>query len=439
MDTTELSKPENKNIAPVNNKPVDTKTAPGQAVQGNTKTLSPSAAIADSGNLTPAVDSMLSKIVKDVKEILPQKQSVAQVENKNVGAKTQTEIKAPQPTKPLETEKAKQAAVGGAASPRKKEKPTPLKDEKPPAQRYDVRKRKNEKVVFIKHSELHAPKNHPFGVRDDSEMKALVESVRSIGVTQPGLVRPLEQGGYELVCGNRRQRANELAGNDELPCIVRELTDDEAILAMTDDNLRQRSKILPSEKAASLKMQVDAIKHRGVRNTEALNISDDESGKRSIEIVGRRNAVDGKPMTGKQVQRYICLTNLIPELQKAIDDDRLGFTSAIEISFIKSKNQDLIAVALESLQIKPSESQAKRLRALDKDDTLNGDMIDGILSEEKKEEIKVIISGAELEKYFSKDKTPREMKDQIIKLLDDWAGKEKTVSPPEKKAPDRDK
>ena len=143
-------------------------------------------------------------------------------------------------------------------------------------------------------------------------------------------------------------------------------------------------------------------------------------------------------MNSRQVQRYIRLTMLIPDLIKAVDGKKLGFTSAVEISFIKRKNQNLIAVSIDGQEINPSLSQAQRMRELDQKRLLNGDVIDGILCEQKKEVDKVIISGEELNKYFGKDKTPREMKDQIIKLLDEWAGKEKTINPPDKKAPSRD-
>lgn len=205
------------------------------------------------------------------------------------------------------------------------------------------------------------------------------------------------------------------------------MTDDEAILAMTDDNLRQRSEILPTEKAQSLKMQVEAIKHQGV----ALMGEGDQKdvGKRSTEVVGERNN-----MNYKQVQRYIRLTALVPDLQKMVDEKKLSFTPAVEISFIKPKNQRCIAISIEGQQSSPSLSQAQKLRELDKDGKHNGDVIDGILSQEKKEVDKVIISTAELNKYFGKEKTPREMKDQIIALLDDWKSKQPPeLSKPEKK------
>ncbi len=310
--------------------------------------------------------------------------------------------------------------------------PPPAEPEPPPPPREAPRRGGTEQIVYLNLSELHPFKNHPFGVRDDSEMKALVESVKENGVNQPALVRPREDGGYEIVAGHRRQKASELAGLLDIPCIVREMTDDEAILAMTDDNLRQRSVILPSEKAISLKMQVDAISHQGARTSGQVGQNNEDAGKRSVDIVAQRNDT-----SAKQVQRYIKLTELIPDLLAAVDAGKIGFTPAVELSFIKPENQNYIAVAMEAEQSIPSLSQAKRMHDMDKKNELNGDVIDGILSEQKKEEIRVIISGKELEPYFSKDKTPQEMKEQIMKLLDDWAVKEKGRAVPDKKLPER--
>ena len=301
----------------------------------------------------------------------------------------------------------------------------PAATEQPPAPR-DAARGVKEEIVYLNLSELHPFKNHPFGVRDDAEMQGLVESVKAAGVNQPALVRPREGGGYEIIAGHRRQRASELAGFANMPCIVRNMTDDEAILAMTDDNLRHREKILPMEKAQSLKMQVEAIKHQGARPGE----DDKSAGKRSTQVVGDRNG-----MNYKQVQRYIRLTELVPDLQKMVDEKQLAFTPAVEISFIRPKHQKYIAVAIEGQQSSPSLSQAQRLRELDKEGKLNGDVIDGILSEEKREVDKVIINSAELEKYFGKDKTPREMKDTILALLDEWKEKQ----PPELGKPDKKK
>lgn len=316
--------------------------------------------------------------------------------------------------------------------------PTPALEEVPavtkasagPAQPRDASRGEKEEIVYLNLAELHPFKNHPFGVRDDAEMQGLVESVRASGVNQPALVRPRADGGYEIIAGHRRQRASELAGFVNMPCIVRNMTDDEAILAMTDDNLRHREKILPTEKAAALKQQVEAIKHQGARSGE----EDIDAGKRSTQVVGDRNG-----MNYKQVQRYIRLTELVPDLQKMVDEKRLAFTPAVEISFIRPKHQKYIAVSIEGQQSSPSLSQAQKMRELDKSGKLNGDVIDGILSQEKKEVDKVIINSAELEKYFGKDKSPREMKDKIISLLDDWKAKQPPeLGKPEKKT-DREK
>ena len=331
---------------------------------------------------------------------------------------------APDKAKPQPRDKMSQSKPpAGKGAPVKAE--APAATEQPPVPR-DATRGVKEEIVYLNLSELHPFKNHPFGVRDDAEMQGLVESVKAAGVNQPALVRPREGGGYEIIAGHRRQRASELAGFVNMPCIVRNMTDDEAILAMTDDNLRHRERILPTEKAAALKQQVEAIKHQGARPGE----DDRDAGKRSTQIVGDRNG-----MNYKQVQRYIRLTELVPDLQKMVDEKQLSFTPAVEISFIRPKHQKHIAVAIEGQASSPSLSQAQKMRELDKEGKLNGDVIDGILSEQKKEVDKVIINSAELEKYFGKDKTPREMKDTILALLDEWKEKQPPeLGKPEKKA-----
>ena len=302
------------------------------------------------------------------------------------------------------------------------EKAAPPAPEVPSTPR-DATRTEKEEIVYLDLSDLHPFKDHPFGVRDDAEMKSLVESVRNSGVNQPALVRPREGGGYEIIAGHRRQMASQLAGYRNMPCIVRNMTDDEAILAMTDDNLRQRETILPSEKAMSLKMQYEAIKHQGARGDSA------EAGKLSLESVGQRNG-----MSVKTVQRYIWLNDLVPELKQTMDDGKLSFTPAVEISRVRPKHQKYIAVSIEGQQASPSKGQAKRLRELDKENKLSPDVIDGILCEEKKKEDRdVIITGAELEKFFGKEATPRQMKDQIMTLLEDW----KERQPPELAKPDK--
>ena len=294
--------------------------------------------------------------------------------------------------------------------------PPPPAPEQPP-QLKDASRGKKEEIVYLDLSELHPFQNHPFGVRDDVEMQGLVSSVKAGGVHQPALVRPREGGGYEIVAGHRRQRASELAGLRNMPCIVREMTDDEAVLAMTDDNLRHRETILPSEKAAALKQQYEAIKHQGTRG------EGEDIGKLSLDKVGERNG-----MSGKTVQRYIYLNDLVPELKELMDGGKLSFTPAVEISRIKPKHQKYIAVSIEGQQSSPSKAQAKKLREMDEKNQLNPDVIDAVLSQEKKkEDFDVIISSAELSQFFGKDKTPREMKDQIMALLGEWKEKQ----PPE--------
>ena len=321
--------------------------------------------------------------------------------------------------KAAEKEKAPEKA---AYSPDKAVK-KPDKTAEPPK---EAPRRGEKQIVYIKLDELHAFKNHPFQVRDDDEMRAMVSSVKDKGVTQPAIVRPREDGGYEIVSGHRRQKASALAGFTDMPCIVRNLTDDEAITQMVEDNLNQREEILPSERAKALKMQLEAIKHQGSRTSGQIDPKD--AGKRSNEIVAERNK-----MAVKQVQRYIRLNELVPDLMALMDAKKLGFTTTVELSYISKKNQNYIAVAIDSQQSSPSQAQAKRMRELDEKKLLNGDVIDGIMMEDKKEVDKVILTGAELSKYFGKETTPREMKDQIIKLLDDWKGQQKEHEKPEKK------
>lgn len=366
-------------------------------------------------------------------ETAPEKKSVkeqaAEKPKRGRPAKADKAAPAEKPKQPRDKMPQSKKAPGKEAPiPPKREVPSKEakapEQEQPAAPRDATRSAEPEQIVYINLSELHPFKNHPFGVRDDAEMQGLVESVKAAGVNQPALVRPREDGGYEIIAGHRRQRASELAGFANMPCIVRNMTDDEAILAMTDDNLRHRERILPTEKAQSLKMQVEAIKHQGSRPGE----EDKDAGKRSTQVVGDRNG-----MNYKQVQRYIRLTELVPDLQAMVDEKKLAFTPAVEISFIRPKHQKYIAVSIEGQQSSPSLSQAQKMRELDKDGKLNGDVIDGILSQEKKEVDKVIINSAELEKYFGKDKSPREMKDKIISLLDDWKAKQ----PPELGKPEK--
>lgn len=273
---------------------------------------------------------------------------------------------------------------------------------------------------------FHTFRKHPYKVKENAKMTELVESIKVNGVMQPGLARPEKDGnGFELIAGHRRRLASQLADAHKMPVIVREMTDLEAVRAMKDSN-KQRDEDLPSERAALLDLELEALKHQGAQDVK--NIPPEHVGKRSNEIVAETNG-----LTVKQVQRYIRLTKLTPELLDMVDDKKIGFTPAVEISYIQPKNQKYIAVAIEGQQSAPSLSQAQRMRELDQKNLLNPDVIDGILLEEKKEVEKVILSTQELGQYFGKEATPREMKDTILKLLDEYKDKQKDISPPEKK------
>ena len=284
------------------------------------------------------------------------------------------------------------------------------------------------KLVYLKLSELHpfhTFRPHPFKVTDDAKMQETVASIKANGVMVPGLARPEKDGnGFEIIAGHRRTRGSELAGLEEMPFIVRDMTDQEAVQAMRDSN-KQRDQTLPSELAALLDLEVEAIKHQGGRLD---GVAPGDVGKRSVEIVG-----EAHDMNYKKVMRYLRLNSLVPELLSKVDEKGLGFMPAVEISYIKPKNQRLIAVSIDGEQSSPSHAQAKRLRELDQAGKLNGDVIDGILSEKKKEDRGVIISMAELEKYFGKEVTPVKMKEQIMSLRDEWKEKQ----PPELKKPEK--
>ena len=329
---------------------------------------------------------------------------------------------------------------GGAAVAPTVEGGSPTGDTTPPSAAVEEntappRPVEDQKVVYLKISEMHpfhTYRQHPFSVRDDAKMQETVASIKLNGVMVPGLARPEKDGnGYEIIAGHRRCRGSELAGLDEMPFIVREMTDHEAVQAMKDSN-KQRDGMLPMEMARLLDLEMEDIKHQGVA---LKNVPEGDIGKRSAEIVGEAHG-----MNYKKVMRYIRLNSLVPELQDMVDGTavnangepmkKLGFIPAVELSYIRPKNQQLIAVSIEGEQATPSVSQAKKLRELDQSGKLTGDVIDAILSEEKREVGQVIISTDELSKYFGKEITPRQMKDQIIALLDEWKEKQ----PPEKKA-----
>ena len=276
---------------------------------------------------------------------------------------------------------------------------------------------KREKVQMIPLSELHPFRNHPFKVKDDEAMANTVDSVRQYGVLVPAIARPLESGGYELVSGHRRHRASELAGLTEMPVIVHDLDDDAATIIMVDSNL-QRETLLPSERAFAYKMKLEAIKHQGLRS----DLTSGQLGQKfrcSAELVANQ-AGDSY----KQVQRFIRLTALIPDLLNLVDEKKVAFNPAVELSYLKTEEQVLLLDAMESEQTTPSLSQAQRLKKFSQEGKLSVDVMRAIMSEEKKPEMdKVIFTSARLRQYFPKSYTPQQMENTILRLLEQWQRK----------------
>ena len=272
-----------------------------------------------------------------------------------------------------------------------------------------------EKVVEIALSELHPFPDHPFQIRDDDSMKEAVESVKEYGVLTPAIVRPREEGGYEIVAGHRRKLACERAGLETMPASVRDIDRDMATIIMVDTNL-QRENISPMEKAQAYKMKLEAIKRQGARTDLT---STQVAQKLSVERVGEEAGV-----SKDQVRRYIRLTELNPELQQMVDDKKIAITPAVELSYLKPEEQALVVETIESEQATPSLSQAQRMKKKSQAGELNEDTVLSIMSEEKKpEKYDLTIPGDTLRKYFPRSYTPRQMQDTIIKLLEGWQRK----------------
>ena len=258
--------------------------------------------------------------------------------------------------------------------------------------------------------------NHPFQVRDDDSMRETVESIKTYGVLQPAIVRPTKDGDYEILSGHRRKHASELAGRKTIPAIVRELDDDAAIIFMVDSNL-QRENILPSERAAAYKMKMEALKRQGVRTD--LTSSQVETKLRSDQKVAEEAGE-----SRAQIQRYIRLTELQPELQQMVDEKKMAFTPAVEISYLKPNEQRMLLDTISSEQATPSLSQAQRLKKLSQSGELTDDSMLSIMSEQKKPERNDLTIPADvLEKFFPQSFTPMKMQEVIIKLLESWQRK----------------
>ena len=272
-----------------------------------------------------------------------------------------------------------------------------------------------EQVQQIPIGELFPFKNHPFKVLDDESMQRTVESVEQYGVLSPLIARPRPEGGYEIISGHRRQHAAQLAGLDTLPVIVRQMDDDAAVLLMVDSNL-QRENILPSERAFAYKMKLEAIERTVGRPKNVGQVVPDFQGKRSTEIVA-----DGTGESYKQVQRYIRLTELIPELLDMVDERKLAFNPAVEVSYLKREEQRMLLEAMDAEQTTPSLSQAQRLKKFSQEGRLTEEAMSAIMSEEKKSDMdKVTLRSDTLRRYFPKSYTPKQMEQTIIKLLDVW-------------------
>lgn len=279
--------------------------------------------------------------------------------------------------------------------------------------------KKSERVQEIPLSELHPFKNHPFRVVDDEAMQRTVESVAQFGVLAPALARPRPEGGYELVAGHRRMRASELAGLETMPVIVRQMDDDTATIAMVDSNL-QRETLLPSERAFAYKMKMEAMKHQGERtDLTSGQLGRKSDGKESREIIAEQTGE-----SARQVQRFINLTNLIPELLDMVDRKEIAFNPAVELSFLKKEEQQGFLEAMDYGQSTPSLSQAQRIKKLSQAGMCTQDAMNTIMNEEKKSELDTVtLKNDILRKYFPRSYTPKQMQDTIIRLLEQWQKK----------------
>ena len=269
-----------------------------------------------------------------------------------------------------------------------------------------------EKVQNISLGELHPFRNHPFKVKDDAAMQDTVDSVREYGVLVPAIARPDPDGGYELIAGHRRHHASELAGKETMPVIVRDLDDDAATIIMVDSNL-QREELLPSERAFAYKMKLEAMKH--------LDLTSAQVGRKLENRESREILAEQVGQSRNQISRFIRLTELIPTLLDMVDERKIAFNPAVELSYLKKEEQTLLLEAMDSEQATPSLSQAQRLKKFSQQKMLSLDVMRAVMSEEKKTDLdRVTLKNETLRKYFPKSYTPKQMEDTIIKLLEGW-------------------
>ena len=275
---------------------------------------------------------------------------------------------------------------------------------------------KTETVANIALEKLVPFQDHPFQVRDDEQMQMITESIRSVGVLVPAIARPLENGTYELIAGHRRKHACELAGLSTLPVIVRDVDRDTATVMMVDSNF-QREEILPSERAKAYKMKLEAIKRQGART----DLTSDRVGQKSERKSSRDLIAENSPDSSSQIQRYLRLNELNPELLQMVDDGKIALTPAAELSFLSKEEQDLLLLTIESEQATPSLSQAQRMKKLSRQGELTEDEILDIMLEQKKPECwNLTLPMNKITKYFPQSYTPQKMEETIIKLLEAW-------------------
>ncbi len=271
-------------------------------------------------------------------------------------------------------------------------------------------------VRSLQLSELHPFEGHPFKVIDDELMDQTVESVKNIGIVEPLVVRPDPDGGYEIISGHRRLRAAELAGLETVPVHVREMDDDQAVIFMVDSNI-QRESILPSERAYAYKMKLDAMKHQGKR----VDLTSSQVG---TKLRADEELADQTGSSRNQVQRYIRLTNLIPEILDQVDEGRIKFNPAVELSYLKPDEQKEFLQAMDYAQTTPSLSQAQRVKKMSQEGSCTLEAMCDVMNEIKKDDMtKVTLDHATIRKYFPKSYTPKQMQDTIIKLLEQWQRK----------------
>ena len=277
-----------------------------------------------------------------------------------------------------------------------------------------------EKITFVPLTDLYERADHPIKMRDDASMQETIESIKSYGVLTPGTVRPRAEGGYEIIAGRRRKLACEAAGLEVMPVIIKNLDNEQAIIEMVDSGI-QREEVLPSEKAAGYKMKLDAIKRQGARtdltSRQDGGKSEDGKKKEAADLVGEATGE-----SGRTIQRYIRLTELIPELQKAVDDGTMALTPAEQISYLKPEEQAMLVMTMSYEQASPSLSQAKRMREMSEAGTLTEDSMLAVMCEQKKPcWDNITLKGQSLRKYFPQSYTPLQIEKIIYRLLDQWA------------------